>query len=113
MSFEKGGDIRLRNEFHDSDGRRIFVEFPAFDLGAWLRALYFVRLYKKSLPVDLICVFESASQIRDFYEKCGGYMDSYSANKPNILCLMLYDLGKANKLFYCSDGSLRRNYIKR
>lgn len=111
LSLDKGVRIRLRNEFSYGKGSRLFVEFPALDLGAWLRILHFSRLYHKDVPIILVCVFETRQQLSDFYRTCNAYMDDFGLSKSNILCLMFHDIGRTDRLFFCKDDSLKRIYI--
>ncbi len=112
LVLDRSVQISLRNMFLTGDQKRIFVEFPALDIGAWLRALHFSSLYHASEPITLICVFETEKQLSDFYRACEAYMRTYSIERGGILCLMLSDIGRTDRLFYCKDNSLARTYPK-
>ncbi len=111
LLLDRSLSINLRNEFQTAAGSKIYMEFPAFDLGAWLRGLCFSKLYHADEKHILVCVFETQQQLSDFYRTCNAYMDEYSIDKSCILCLMFYDIGKEHKLFYCRDEGLKRIYV--
>ncbi len=102
--------INLRNEF-SSDGPDVYVEYMCFDIGAWLRALFFLRMKGGGKPRHLICVFENNAQMQSFYRAVGKYTDVFSKNSNMILSIMLYDIGKEDKLFYIKNEKMERVYI--
>ena len=106
----KGIKLNLRNEFI-SDRTSVFVEFLSSDAGAWVRASQFIKLSVSTEKKVLVLVFETKNQLTDFYRANNCYSDEFDMRKGGILCLMEYDIGKKDKLFYIKDESLKRIYI--
>ncbi|WP_026653553.1 hypothetical protein [Butyrivibrio proteoclasticus] len=101
--------VNLRNYFEGSS-TNICVEFPCFDIGAWIRAMYFSKYKNSSEKLHMVCVFETKKQYQDFYRTLSHYSDSFNLNRHQILGVMLYDLGNSEKLFVVND-SLNRIYV--
>ncbi|AOZ97944.1 replication-relaxation family protein [Butyrivibrio hungatei] len=100
--------VNLRNRFC-CNKIDVYVEFPCFDIGSWIRAMYFSK-YKSSDKCHLLCVFETKKQVQDFYRTLCAFNSSFDKNVHQILGLMLYDIGKEEKIF-CVDESLSKNII--
>ncbi len=97
--------LRLRNCFsfsYAADKRGyVCIEHLSFDLGGWLRAIYFRKYYKGDIPYHLICVFDTPEQYRLFFKLCDYLYPHLNLilNESSILGLMRKDIGKENKLF--------------
>lgn len=103
--------MNLRNHF-TSDRVDIYVEFPSADVGAWIRGAQFYKLATNKEKKVLVLVFETKQQLSDFYKANECYAENFDPDKGGILCLMLYDIGKYDKLFYIKDESMKRTYYK-
>lgn len=110
LPLTKGLSLNLRNAFRTSHGD-FFIEFPCFDVGAWIRAMHFKLKYIGDKPAHLVLVFETRQQVEDFYKASECYIDTYTKHDSQVLCIMLYDLGKTDKIFYIKDNSFKRHYI--
>ncbi len=101
--------LNLRNEFVSvsKNNIHIYVEFLCFDVGAWLRALYLAGL-KNNNGTTLVCVIESRKQLEDLHRVISNMADSAT---QNILFLMLYDIGKADRLFRIEGEKMKRIYV--
>lgn len=110
LTISKGFVLNLRNLFKDADVN-VCVEFLAFDVSAWVRAMQFHKMYNAETPIQLVCVFETWQQVTDFYKAAECYIPDYDSMKSNILCLMLYDIGKEKRIFYLKDSAMERCYI--
>lgn len=106
-----GLKMNLRNEF-TSDNGNIYMEFLNSDVGGWVRSAQFIKKYVSDTPLTLVTVFETKQQLTDFYNACGCYLDEFSFSKTKVLGLMLYDIGKENRLFYIKDRSMKKFFLK-
>ena len=106
----KGIKLNLRNHFL-SDKVDIYIEFISSDVGAWIRAAQFIKMSVNTAKKALILVFETKQQVTDFYKANECYSDEFDAEKGGVLGLMIYDIGKENKLFYIKDESMKKYFI--
>ena len=106
----KGLKLNLRNHF-TSNKADIYVEFLSSDVGAWIRSTQFIKMTTDKRRKVLVLVFETRQQLADFYRANDCYTENFDTEKGGILSLMLYDIGKSDKLFYVSDESLKRHYL--
>ena len=106
----KGIKLNLRNSFV-TDRTQVYVEFPSADVGAWIRAAHFHKLLANKEKKVLILVFETRQQLADFYNANDCYAQDFNTKNGGLLCLMLYDIGKRDKLFYLKDETMKRTYI--
>ena len=83
-------------------GMRLCVEFPWLDLGAWLRAYFFQKLYAAE-DTQLICVFEDEAQASEFFALMGCYGDTFSPYRKRIYALLAGKIGRRDALFTYRD----------
>lgn len=107
----KGIKLNLRNHFK-ADLSDVYVEFLSADVGAWIRAAQFIKMNISTEKKTLVLVFETRQQLTDFYKANECYAEEYSIEKGGVLCLMLFDIGKDNKLFFIKDSSMARTYLR-
>jgi len=108
---KQGFQLTLRNNFV-SEKANIFVEFPSSDVGAWIRSAQYIKRFEELKNIVLILVFETNQQVTDFY-KANDCFSSFSPEAcEGMLCLMLYDIGKPNKLFFISDTTMKKHHLR-
>jgi hypothetical protein len=110
IALSNGMTLKMRNVFsyECGDGRsQIFVEFPSTDLGAWIRAYMFHKLYKGNVPYQLVLVFDTGRQAASLFE-----MFSYCYpeicvvyDKKGIFGMMRHTIGKEHPLFSVPDAT--------
>ena len=102
--------VNFRNEI-SSNTADIYFEYLCFDIGAWLRALYFLRIKGHDKPKHLVCVFENNKQMQSFYNALSCYFDDFSVRRNMLFSVMLYDIGKPGKVFYVKNEHMERVYV--
>ena len=109
LLLDDGHTLHFRNCFPYLCGETysgfVCVEFLNTDLCAWIRVLYFLKLYKGDVPFHILCVFDTQEQVNEFY----GYLLCYYGetaiflDKSLILCTMSYELGREKRFFTMPD----------
>ena len=115
IQLTNGMSVKMRNCFsYDCDGRRsfAFVEFPSMDLGAWIRAYFFHKLYNGDTPYQLILVFDTKRQATSFFQMFSYIYPQICVvyDMKGMLGLMRHNIGKERALFSVPDST---DYSKR
>lgn len=76
---QDNGSYYLRNVYGigKSSKNRVCVEFPCYDIAAWIRVLWFVKSqprdkdaskYEQKMPFNVVCVLDSLKQVSEFFD---------------------------------------------
>ena len=100
--------LRMRNIFTYRTGSghigTVSVEFPCMDLGAWLRVYMLANHYNGTEPFNVICVFDTMEQAREFFNTVHFNAPAdVDPDKSGIYCMLLSELEKPHPLFSDAD----------
>ena len=97
----------FRNSFRSWDGAMIAVEYPAVDLGAWVRCREFVKhvVPSNDTPVQVVCVINEGRNMKDFFDFIGYDAMDFGLDRTKALLYGITetDLYKGAQMFtYCN-----------